>query len=120
MHESSENACKESHSTTLDHKGNFEIVHLGQTVLKLNSHLTISLVALTKHKTYRIRTAKQLHYKKLMGSCKNNIKKTWQVLKPIIGEQGDRTSLPSTFMYNNNAVNNSQNISDEFCKFFTQ
>ncbi len=77
------------------------------------------------YKTYRNlynrikRTAKELYYVNLMESYKNDIKKTWQVLKPIIGKQNDRTSLASTFMIDSNAVSNPQDIANEFCKFFT-
>jgi hypothetical protein len=68
------------------------------------------------------RTAKQNHYEQRFNQYKNDIKGTWKLLNSITGHINDKTSVQSVFKCpknDNNLIANSNEIANEFCKYFT-
>ena len=87
-----------------------------------------------KHKTYKnekiIKTYKNLfealkhrskknYYSKLINKFKNNIKKTWQVIKEIIGKRKNiNNGLPRRLIINETEISSEKEIAEHFNKYF--
>jgi len=65
------------------------------------------------------RIAKETHYKQLLYEHKNDIRKTWNVINKLTGRIKKKTSIAETFNIDGQLINNSQRISNGFCKYFT-
>ena len=76
------------------------------------------------YKSYRnklnslLLTAEKNHYENLMDQHKNNLKKTWSILKEVINKRKSSSSC-SRFLINNVITTNKENIADGFNSFFT-
>jgi hypothetical protein len=77
------------------------------------------------YKTYRNvfnvtkNKAKTTYYTELFNNYKNDIKKTWILLRGLIGKQNDKSSFPVQFKYNGNYISDPQLIANQFCDYFT-
>ena len=65
------------------------------------------------------RLAKQLYYAKLFEKYHNNAKMVWKTIKTILNRSTDKTIITKAFKVNGNTITDPKDISDEFCKFFT-
>ena len=78
-----------------------------------------------KYKEYRnlynklIRSAKQLHYKLELEKNKNDLKKTWQILKDAIRMKKDKSLSIQEINYNDVIINDDEKIADKFNEHFT-
>ena len=64
--------------------------------------------------------AKRNYYSSMLDRYKNNSKRTWQIMKEIIGKASTQTnSLPKTIKINDQYEYDSKIIATEFNKFFT-
>ena len=61
-----------------------------------------------------------MHYSNLILKYKDNIKKTWQVIKEALGKEKSSQSLPKTVLVNELSVTQSTSIAENFNKFFTE
>jgi hypothetical protein len=79
----------------------------------------------TQYITYRNcfnkikQTAKKNYYAQLFKDFKNDTKKTWNLVRSMIGKSNDKSFTPTIFQHNNEKVSNPQKIANHFCKFFT-
>ena len=64
--------------------------------------------------------SKKMHYSNLILKYKNNIKKTWQVIKEALGKEKSSQNLPKTVLVNELSVTQSTSIAENFNKFFTE
>ena len=64
-----------------------------------------------------IRTAKQQYFQSFFNKYKNNIKKTWDTMKQVIGSAND-TKYATYFLINDIPYNDPFKISNEFNKDF--
>ena len=62
---------------------------------------------------------KQNYYNLILNNYRHDIRKTWGVIKSLIGRTNDKTGLSDTFKINNTSINDPQIIANEFCIFFT-
>ena len=58
-----------------------------------------------------------MHYSNLILKYKDNIKKTWQVIKEALGNEKSSQSLPKTVLVNELSVTQSTSIAENFNKF---
>lgn len=65
------------------------------------------------------RLTKQKYYDDLLSKYQHNIRKTWGIINSLIGRTNDKGTISEIFKINNIAINNPTQISNEFCKFFT-
>ena len=66
---------------------------------------------------YLLRAAERRYYQNLLYEHKSNVKKSWQILKMVINKK--KTSPVCTkFKCNNDIINDKNEISDKFNKFF--
>ncbi len=66
------------------------------------------------------RKARQNHFANQLNNYRNDIKKTWEILRPLFGKATDKTSLPSSIKIQDKTITDPENISNEFCKYFTK
>ena len=64
-------------------------------------------------------TAKITYYANLLTTFKNDSKKTWQLLRTIIGKHNDKSCIPTCFKYNNHLTHDPDQIYNTFSNFFT-
>ncbi len=64
--------------------------------------------------------SRQLYYLNFLNNYKQDVKGTWQILRPLTGKQKDRSNVTSDFTINGIKVNDPQNKADWFCIFFSQ
>ena len=48
------------------------------------------------------------------------MKRTWSVLRNVIGKQNDKSNFPNEFIIDNQAVTNKSNIAKSFNKYFSK
>ena len=66
-------------------------------------------------------TIKKLHFSKLIVKCKDNIKKTWSVIKEAIGKvKIQQKNLPKKDCIGNKEIRDLKTIGEKFYKFFTE
>jgi hypothetical protein len=65
------------------------------------------------------RLAKLKYYDELLQMYKYNTRKTWGVINSLIGRTNDKSTISDTFKINNISVNDPEQVSNEFCNFFT-
>ena len=65
-----------------------------------------------------LRISERQHFHNLLEENKNNVKKTWIVLKDIIGKKKSKI-LQNKFTIGNNIINNKNQISEGFNDYFT-
>ena len=62
-----------------------------------------------------------MHFSKLILKYKNNIKKTWQVIKEAIGkEKYKQQNLPKKILVDKISITETESIAESFNKYFTQ
>ena len=62
-----------------------------------------------------------MYFSKLIPKYKNNIKKTWQVIKEVIGkEKYKQKSLPKKILVDKKSITETESIAENFNKYFTQ
>ena len=65
------------------------------------------------------KAAKKLHFSKQFELHKTNLKKTWSLIRDVIGSRAKkRENLPNFFKDNQDVLNNPLDIADGFNKFF--
>ncbi len=57
---------------------------------------------------------KATYYENLLEENKNNIKKSWNTLKRLIGKTNDKSGLPNSFQINNKSVTDRQEAFNNF------
>jgi len=67
-----------------------------------------------------IRQTKKIYYETLFTKYKNDIKKTWGCVNSILNKSQNTTEYPSSFLINNEYVDNFSEIVNEFNKYFTE
>ena len=58
------------------------------------------------------------YYSNELEINKSDIKKSWKILRYIIGKNSDKNKLKNSFPINNKIISNSQVIAEEFSNFF--
>ena len=61
-----------------------------------------------------------MHFSKLILKYKNNIKKTWQVIKEAIGKEKYKQNLPKKIQVDKKSITETESIAGSFNKYFTQ
>ena len=81
----------------------------------------------SEYKNYKIlfdsvkQRAKKLYYSNLITKYKNNIKKTWEVIKDLIGQaKCNKKILPRKIVTENKVVTDTEVIAKHFNTFFTE
>jgi hypothetical protein len=64
-----------------------------------------------------LRVAERKHYHDIISYNKNNLKKTWSVMKSIINKK-QITKRPEFFLYNNRKITNKSDIANRFNDYF--
>ena len=78
----------------------------------------------TTYTTYRNRLnsllhkAEREHIKQLLDNHKNNLARSWQIIKDVININRSNSTLPKEFLINNRLVSNNQLIADSFNEFY--
>lgn len=65
------------------------------------------------------RKAKRDYYGNLLKDNMKNIRKTWQILRAIIGKQKDKNEIIQSIRINNREYDDPQIIAEGFCNYFT-
>lgn len=68
---------------------------------------------------HSLRIAKRLYYDKQLDNFKTNTKNTWRILNEVINKKKRVGRLPSTFIFDNQEISNSNEIANHFCDYFT-
>lgn len=63
--------------------------------------------------------SKQTYYTTLLNKYKNDVKNTWKTLRSIIGKKQDKKPISDNFKSNGTSITDPIQISNEFCKYFT-
>ena len=77
-----------------------------------------------KYKTYRnklnhlVRIAKKKYYNNKFFEAKNDIKSTWQTINELIGKKRSNKTLPTSFINENDTIDNPKIIAQKFNEFF--
>ena len=66
-----------------------------------------------------IRAAKKVYYKNTFDQHKNNLRKTWEVLKNAIRKQNDKSSIIEEIKSNNLFFRNDNDMANKFNEYFT-
>ena len=78
-----------------------------------------------KYKTFRnslnhvLRTSERRHYQEALQLSKNNLKKSWQLIKEVINKKKKQSVNPTHFTINGNTIDDPSLISDHFNQYFT-
>ena len=81
------------------------------------------------HKNYTIyrntynklkKICKQNYYAHELTLCKSDLKKTWNILKSVIGKTNDKSGIPETFRIGANLIKDPKTIADKFCQYFAE
>ena len=62
--------------------------------------------------------AKESYFNLELELNKNNLKKTWEILRQAIHKQNNRPTFPDTFIMNGKSNSNISEIAEEFNNFF--
>ncbi len=65
------------------------------------------------------RVMKSNYYSQQINENKNNIRKTWNILKQALGKQTKLSNFPKVFTINNNLISDKQEIADSFNDYFS-
>ena len=74
-------------------------------------------VKLRNSVTYAIRKEEKMYYQNILAENKNNLKKTWQIIKSVINKN-KRSSISKTFKIDCETSDNEEVISNQFNDFF--
>ena len=66
------------------------------------------------------RTSKELYYANLFEKYKGDIRKTWKTLNSITGHCNDKSIINSKFHINTKITENTSEIANGFCKYFSE
>ena len=64
--------------------------------------------------------SKKLYFSKLILKYKNDIKKTWQVIKEAIGKEKYKQNLPKKILADKKSITETESIAESFSKYITQ
>lgn len=84
-----------------------------------------SIANKTKYKKYRndlnrhLKAAERQHYADLLTLYKQNLRKSWEVIKEVINKKRKKSTKRVRFMINNKIVEDDECISNAFNNFFT-
>ena len=79
----------------------------------------------TKYKIYRdlynkvLRNSKKLYYEKALKESKNNLRKTWEILREAMKKNRDKSSCIDEIKVNDVSYNTKNDISNKFNEYFT-
>ena len=59
------------------------------------------------------------YYHAIINENKFNIKKTWSIVKGVIGKLNDKSGFPNEFIVNNNTISDKLESSESFNKYFS-
>ena len=62
--------------------------------------------------------AKESYFNLELELNKNNLNKTWEILRQAIHKQNNRPTIPDTFIINGKSNSNISEIAEEFNNFF--
>ena len=65
------------------------------------------------------RMTKHNYYDELLQMYQYNTRKTWGVINTLIGRTNDKTTISDTFKINNSSIDDPEQVSNEFCNYFT-
>ena len=65
------------------------------------------------------RVMKRNYYSQQISENKNNIRKTWNILKQALGKQTKKSNFPNVFSVDNKLISDKQEIADSFNKYFS-
>ena len=66
----------------------------------------------------KLHKAERDHYHELLIKNKNNLSKSWKIIKEVINKNKKCSLLPEKFLINNKEINNKQEIADAFNKYY--
>jgi len=66
------------------------------------------------------KACKQNYYTDQLSQFKNDTRKTWNILREVIGKRNDACTISETFNINNVMIEDPKIISDHFCKYFSE
>ena len=66
----------------------------------------------------KIHEAERNHYQQLILKNKNNLSKSWKIIKEVINRNKKSNPLPESFLINDKEIGNKQEIADAFNKFY--
>ena len=66
----------------------------------------------------KLHKAEREHYHKLLMKNKNNLSKSWKIIKDVINKNKKSNLLPEKFLINNKDIHNKQEIADAFNKYY--
>jgi len=96
----------------------YQKVRQTPTTSPMHNQLSTNLKTYNKILKKAIQVAKKQYYEKQFNRFKNDIKHTWTTIKDILNKTCDKKKNPDAFNINNRIVNDSQEVADEFNKFF--
>jgi exonuclease III len=88
-----------------------------QSLLLKTDESIIKYKAYKNKLTHILRIAEKQHYLEKFENAKNNLGKTWKIIKALVNK-GNKQDLPSEFKIGNNMTNDPQKISGAFNNFF--
>ena len=59
------------------------------------------------------------NYDSKLEDAKNDLRRTWKPLNEVINKRRNNPSLPSSFKSDGNTITDPMDITDRFCKYFT-
>ncbi len=65
------------------------------------------------------RSAKAIYYKDLLEKNTGNLKRTWQIMRESMNKTNDKSTIVKTIKVNNKSITNNNEITHEFCDYFT-
>ena len=66
------------------------------------------------------RITKSNYYSKQIEDNKNDMKNTWNIMKAAMNKLNDKTNVPQIINYQNETLTEENQISNAFCKFFSE
>jgi hypothetical protein len=63
---------------------------------------------------------KQNNYATELTKFKNDTRRTWKILKEVIGKQNDKSNISEVFRSGNDIIKDPKTISNMFCKYFSE
>ena len=66
------------------------------------------------------RNSKNHYYSKLFNDYKGDVRKTWHILNSITGRSNDKSTLNNKFRINTKITDDTSEIANGFCKYFSE
>lgn len=87
---------------------------------QLYNQLLMNLKSYNKILKKLIREAKKIYYETIFTKFRSDIKNTWITIKELISKSKDKNCFPEVFKLHNRHINDTQEIANEFNKFFIE